>query len=509
MLQAQSDSGLGHFTVEQIKERDAINQEVIEKQRWQNDYYYNYLRNNQHNSQLNQKVNNAVSQAKSGIRIETYSNHEISTPNKRATHQQTQQIKKNNRDAEHRAWLEQRQQAKALTAERHRLEEQRKEIERQRKHDKILDSELQRTAVSAAQQQAKIEFRATEGRDFMYNYQPAGTEKIQSEYIPSQTTSTYNIASIISKSGSKPIALNGNEYYKASSNWDEMLLKTMKKIELNPVPFRDYGSNVWKELKGKLDDYQWQVLCYYLRSNNKQPVTEENEIGTFIKMKEVLPLSIGINDEGRYIFESEDGNRIFSVSKDGRHLQIATFEEHFWDDENLVKKIKEDGLNQYIKDSYKIEGKMNLKDLKEKSPEEIMTTLPRLKFQLKMMLADNSSGVTYQYFNLIPNNDLTPYQPHTIGVKGEISGGGKAEVSGKTGIISSAPNLGVTTAKTGVSMQVGRVKKRGEKYILCTGEIGAQISLKIDPTTLVTRNPIKANIKLAGFICKDITTPNE
>lgn len=165
-----------------------------------------------------------------GVRIITSSCSNKSSSSNHVSYQQAQQIKKAQRDAQHRAWLEQKRQAEAQAAERRRLEEQRRREEEERRrqirYEKLYDSEMQRTAQHAAQQQAKIAFRATEGRDFMYNYQFKGTEQLESGYIPSTDKSTYSVAAIVSKSGSKPIALGESEHNKANSKWDEMLDET-------------------------------------------------------------------------------------------------------------------------------------------------------------------------------------------------------------------------------------------------------------------------------------------
>ena len=67
ILQAQADDGLGHFTEAEIRERDAINQQVQSQRNWQNDCYYQQLSHYQYNPQLYQKVNITINQAQHGL----------------------------------------------------------------------------------------------------------------------------------------------------------------------------------------------------------------------------------------------------------------------------------------------------------------------------------------------------------------------------------------------------------------------------------------------------------
>lgn len=547
MLQAQSNSGLGHFTEEQIKERDAINQQVQTQQDIQNDRWFQQMRQQQYNPQLYQKVSNAVSQAKGGIRIETSSSTRTTNTSNHITQQQAQQIKKANKDAEHRAWLEQRRQAEAIAEKQRRIEEQRKREEQQRRYDNIRYSELQRTAAHYDQEQAKIAYRATEGRDFMYNYQPSGTEKIQSEYIPSQTKTTYDIASIISKSGNKPIVLNGNEYYKSSSNWDEMLLRTMKWIELPRK--REYTSKngrIWDEMRSKFDETQIQGIANAMKSTNIQTIEQLDENGNMTTKKVgVLPTALGINDKGNYIFEAVLGygdeqryDRVYSVSPDGV-LTYATFEEHYFEDENIIKMVREGTFNDELKDSFKVKvegGSLGLKDLKGESPKKLRNLLPQIKAEFKMNLFDNSSTVNAKWMYFAPESSIAntviqmkdpTHSSFTVGMGGELSGGGKGEIKigygtnkwfTKPAEKSSDEDkekhwrpkvkAGVTTAEAKAYVEAGSIKKVGKQFIQCNGTIQVKGSLELDYKTAINRNPLRGD-NTVGWSCKIITTPED
>lgn len=540
----------GMYSEEWKRERDAIVNGNQERQRWQEDYYYKQLmqQQQQRNAEIERKVRKATERAQQGIQFST-DNGTVRPQSSYATKQKIQaQMKKARREAGHQQWLANKRTAQAAAAERARLERERKEREererkereererRQRIYNQTYADELWRSAPHYNQLHSNVDYKATEGFERMMYTQPEGTERIRSGYVPSSIhIAKSDIASIIPKhSNGKTVSLtlSGNENSTLNSDWEQCMDKmfTMEQVEFKHIKFDNKTGQYFDDFKDKLEDGQMQMLLYYMKSNNVQDVTYETDEGTFIKKTGMIPNAVGKNNEGQYIFEANDGNRIFVVSENGRHMQVLTFEQHFWEDENIVKMIQQDGLGNYCKEAFKIKGVLSYNELKNMTYEEIVTRLPEIKTEMKMTMVDNSDNIKYQYYYLAPQNENMPIGNAVMGVSAELSGGGKMEATaslcvpdiakatidhnyekstGKTDnntTYGSTPDLGFTAAQASTSVTVGRVKKRGNNFILCTGEIKADAKYIIDYKTLVKLNPIRGGIKFTGLKCKNITT---
>lgn len=532
----------GMYSEEWKRERDAIANGNTERQRWQEDYYYQQImqQQQQRNAEIERKVREATARAQQGIQFSN-DNSTVRTPSSYATKQKLQaQMKKAQREAEHQQWLANKRAAQAAAAERARQERERKEREERERRERIYNQtyadEMRNSATRYNRLHNEVDYKATEGFERMIYAQPEGTERMQSGYVPSSIhIQKAGIASIIPKHSSGKtvsLTLNGNEHSTLNSDWEQYMDKmfTMERVEFKHIKFDNKTGQYFDELKDKLEDGQMQMLLHYMKSNNVQEVTYETDEGTFIKETGVIPNALGKNNEGQYIFEANDGNRIFVVSENGRHIQVLTFEQHFWENENIVKMIQQDGLGNYCKESFKINGVPSYSELKNMTYEEIVTRLPEIKAEMKMTIVDNSDKIKYQYYYLAPQNENVPIGNAVMGVSAEVSGGGKMEATASLGVpditkatidhnyekstgktdnnttYGSAPDLSFTAAQASTSVTVGRVKKRGDNYILCTGEIKADAKYTIDYKTLVTLNPFKGGIKFTGLKCKNITT---
>lgn len=442
MMEAQSLND-GMYSNSWQSERDAINQEVIEKQRWQNDYYYDYLRYNQYNPQTYQKVSDVVNKAQNGVRIEVSPNSQYSSSANRYSYSQAQHIKKANRAAEHRAWQEQRRVQLLQEAEQARLlremEIQRKKEEKQRRYIHARDMDLQSSAGHYQRQHDQITYNVAEGYERTMNYQPEGTERIESQYIPSPSVSTYSVAAIVSKSGRAPIqlSLTGNETVKSTDyelEYEKELARSLKSMELRqPVFSLSSEEKQWAELLRQLSTSHSSALNHFLAKGN------------------LTPSLITINHNKEYVFGNETETELFVVSPDGNTMTIYSFEEHYWDDDNLIQKIRQDGLKQFFKDSYVFNSKggtVQYKDLKNMLPENITKFLPQIKTAMKLKIADNSTTMSYQRYQFAPQNvtgslaslltDGYVNKTDVVEAKVSLSGGGKAEMEGLATLKASA-----------------------------------------------------------------------
>lgn len=158
-----------------------------------------------------------------GIRFDYESSSRSSSSN---NYYEQQRQRKTQRDAEHQEWLKRKNEAARLAAERERQRRIEEERERQRKYDKTYTEYMITTERHAATFHDNLEYKATTGKDFMYNYQPKGTEKLQHRYVPSSgNVSTSDIVDEQRKSRNNQnvIKLLDGKYYQSSSNWDEFM----------------------------------------------------------------------------------------------------------------------------------------------------------------------------------------------------------------------------------------------------------------------------------------------
>ncbi|MCQ2235314.1 MAG: hypothetical protein MJZ24_11315 [Paludibacteraceae bacterium] len=458
----------GMYSDQWVSERDAIIYADLQNYRnWQNDAYYDYIRNGT-DPNIQSAVQNVVDRsrsaynnnAQSGIQITNESASRQTVKKGPSQAQIAQQRKKAQDEADHQAWLDQRRAAMRAAAESRRQAE----LERQHRiYEQAKVDGYRETANHYNNMHQEVDYMATEGVWQVITYQPSGTERIISQYIPSpQDSRLVDVGELVN--GKQVISLGDKFLYESSSNYDEYLLQQMKQMKPIELPQRTIigeEAQYWDELRTKLNDVQLQNILDHLKKNNKGK----------------LPHALGINDEGKYIFESEDGNHVFALSADGSSLQIGTFEENFWSDANFMKLIREDGLKKYLKDgiSFKASGgSLDLTNLKKLSTKDLKNLLPEIKASMKLNLVDNSSTITYSQIWLLGSN-------YDVALKGELSSGGtvEANASAKLSLQRTGINADVSAVSTSASLAgaPSYVTKMGGQYYRATVSLVAAGSI--------------------------------
>ncbi len=289
---------------------------------------------------------------------------------------------------------------------------------------------------------------------------------------------------------------------------------------------------IWDEIKSKLDDVNYAQLCYILQYNNGDE----------------RPKFLGITDSGRYIFESTDGNNVFSVSKDAHDIQTLTFEEHSWNDENIIRAIQEKSFKEVIDDRFEFEfkggkldfldtkdGKITFGDLDNFSPDKLRQLLPYIKGEIKLKLFDNSNKWSYEYTHLTDNhlsyggtvdvqsglkdNISASIKVDATGEKSELSSDGKPYFSGSTSTVKDGISLGPKKIKGNAAAEIevasakimgkgGYTQKMGDNFFYCSGGIELKGGIKIDKKVLLMpslKSIFYTKGKIGGVQCKNIT----
>lgn len=308
------------------------------------------------------------------------------------------------------------------------------------------------------------------------------------------------------------------------------LLKKEEERRQRELEWEQKEAKVWDEIKTKLDDENFHLLAYILQYNNGGE----------------RPKFLGITESGRYIFESKDGNNVFSVSKDANDIQTLTFEEHSWSDDNIIKAIQEKGFKDVIDERFEFEikggkldfldakdGKISFKDLEDLSPDKIRKLLPYIEGEIKLKLFDNSSELSYSYMHLFDshislggNATLSSGGKDNIsaslslsaeGDKNEIGSNGNAYYSGSTSTQKEGWSYGPIKIKGNAKAEIelttgkiegaaGYVQKVGGKYIYCYG--GAELKGGTRISKSLLKSPwgiFYAKGKIGGLQCKNIT----
>lgn len=499
--------------------------------RYQNmDEVYNYGlygRSNQYDN-IERGVRQAVERSQSGINV-SYDNSTVRTGGK-SRRQAAAQAQKAQNEANHQAWRAQQDAVKEAERLRREQERLRKEMEYQRRYNEAVKRGYQQTESKYARLHANTDYKANEGFDKMLNTRPKGTERIQSGHITAQPISTSDIVSVIQRRPrhNNTIVITGTETSSLGRDWhsDELafneLLATEMMRESSERHRNEWSEqeNPWHELKKNMDGGQLAAMDFLIKENNN---------GTFPKL-------VGITDSGRFVFESEDGNRLFSISDNGRHLQIATLDENHWYDDNIIKAIQDDGgiwnaWVQTVQDKtikYK-GGTIRLIDLNKLGTDELKQLLPQIKMELKLNAFDNSSTIQYKYYYLMPAAVNTkaigvPIATNVIvGGRAKLSAGEKIGARmefNMTPVLDRDTNTSIfgamaeaKTADAEVSATVGTVVRVGSKYYLTSGEVsgnaglGAKAEAKLDIKHRTGKYGIKMlyGASIGGAFFQDIT----
>jgi len=273
-------------------------------------------------------------------------------------------------------------------------------------------------------------------------------------------------------------------------------------------------------LEDGMDGCQIAMMEFVMRGNNQGH----------------LPKFVGITEDGRNVFESEDGLRVFSVSANGRHLQVLTFDEKNYWDNIVIKDIQDNGFLKYLDESVQNRtikykgGTIKIKDLNSLDEDMLKELLPQIKAEFKMNLIDNSTTVQYKYYYLTPevvNTDVNGMPVATSAVGGasaKLSGGGRASINaefnatpvatGGTGeMFNAKAELSVADAEA--TATIGTVVRIGNRYFLASGEVsgsagfGAKAEAKLDTKKRKGEYRIKGLLgaKIGGVLFMDITPP--
>ncbi len=525
----------GMYSEEWIKERDAIANGNQERQRWQEDYYYNQIMSQikHQDNEIEKKVREATIQAQqqsynqTTVNSSTSASIQFSNDNydkvlqerrqAAARQKAKEQAKKAQREAEHQQWLAQKRAAQAAAAERERQRRERERIEQERRYKKALTEEYQRSAAHYSNMHAGVDYKATEGYERMYYTQPEGTERMQSSYVPSSiNVGKADIAYIVSKHSSGhtvSLTMSGNEHSSLnSSDYEKALDDYFFSHQVKELPAQKPFDKTWSELLSKWDGGQKAYMEYLLESGNGGK----------------MPYLMGKNKYGNYVFEANDKNKLFVVSEDGAVLKIVEYENHSISDENLIKKIKEEGWSMdlvkskdievkggYIdlykesldwKDGSKVtysekekdngeletkteikkEEKSDVKSLKDLEDEDLYKMLPEIRKKYELSLFDNSSKMEGQIYTVSKQNDIA-YGVTTsavLGGKGSVTGGQKSEITAQ-GTASVSKGLegklggSVTVLEGGAEGTTGMVVGVGDRYYLASATAGADVSFGV------------------------------
>lgn len=466
------------------RERDAINAVNEERERWQEDFYYKQMMEEEQRRRA--EIERIVMEAAAArARQSAYSNQAsggnrtTSRSKRRSSSSQTrQQANKAQRAAEHRAWLEERNasiSAAAARAEEERLRrEERERQEQQKRYNEALVKEYKRSEAQYMRMHSEVNYKATEGFTQMMNTQPTGTERIRSEYVPSNTSqSKPSIASIVGTSRANSlIRLTGNEHSSLDSDYDKAMTRYFMENQIGPLPKVEIPG-LWKEMTSHLDSGQIAVVQYLMSEYNG----------------EQMPTIIGVNDHGEYLLESSNGSVFCKVSPNGS-LQILHLEEHFWEDNNIIEKIKDGGLIPYLSESFKFKynkgGTLGLEDLKEFEIEKLKKLLPQIKAEIKMSMFDNSSKLSWKGYAIRPESNVFPGVKVTGfgGLEAAFTAGPKASVHGDISVnasdlVSGLASASATALEIDGSSVVGSVIRVGGRCFISTASIGGEASVGI------------------------------
>lgn len=282
-------------------------------------------------------------------------------------------------------------------------------------------------------------------------------------------------------------------------------MKSIENKEMSQETGLSKNGEIWDEMRSKFDEIQIQGIANAMKSTNNGE----------------LPIALGINDKGDYIFESrpseadlDDGGRydkVYSVSPDGV-LTYATFDEHFFKDENIIEMIQNGEIKDMISWDKKIGNNFDLTDLKN-HPEK----LEEIKTELKIALIDNTNTMEVKRIWFASERSITNVlapenSSFYVGIGGGLSSGlkGSAKVGLSAGLTNPhfkpTASAGVTATELKVVGQLGTIHKFGNQFLQCDRTIRLKGSTKIDYKTITTLNPfrIKGGYSLG---CKTITTP--
>ena len=184
------------------------------QQRVQQSQYANYQKQQYVNNQQGQQVS--------------------STSKPQMTYSQKQALKKSQRDAEYARWLANKREHEERQREIARQREIREEMKRQQRGAEAQQRYLNYAANVQQSLNKLMQVRATEGRDFVYNYQPKGYSPLKSHYTPSNPNANKpSVNEIVGVQKDNGITSFGDKtQYNKTTAWEDSLANAFLR---NPV----------------------------------------------------------------------------------------------------------------------------------------------------------------------------------------------------------------------------------------------------------------------------------
>ena len=226
----------GMYDENWLREREAINQGWSQYMNDVNSTTNNQIEAIKNWSSTISHTGETQNRTSGGIRFETeYSPH--------STYSSQQNKKNAQRDAERQDWLRQKGEAMRAAAEQ---ENQRKLEKQQRKYNESYDEYMKMTEEQSIYFHTQLEYRATIGKDLMYNYKNPDMEnlvdKLAEIYIPASRKSDFSASDIVDRQRQmynnqniiKPF--EGKYYIGGTSNWDKALDAELIKNKIDRLP---------------------------------------------------------------------------------------------------------------------------------------------------------------------------------------------------------------------------------------------------------------------------------
>lgn len=433
--------------------------------------------------------------------------------------------------------LAKKRAAKESARRKAEAERIRKERERQRKYNEALQKGYQQTSAAYTTMHKETAYRSGEGYERMMLTVPVGTERIQSSYIPSETVvNPADIDEIIARrtySQFEAIRLLPDNYRASNTGQSayfdfdaafERLMKYEKEREEEEKKRPDYL--VWKQLNSQLEDGQRAFIISMIRDKNGD-----------------IPQYIGFKDNN-YYFKSFDGKKIFKISSDGDKIFEYEFNDNFWNEDNIVKKIKEGSIKQYLEESYslkynEIKPMLDFDGLAKNGVKELTSLAPKIKADLQMVIIDKSR-TKYSRGYYIPESVDFPL-PSSIslpvvgsmglptsvnlvfGYSGSASSGrnmtANASVNASLTGVGASAGIKISDAELNGKVQQGAVITCGKKQYWVTFDasvsIGAGASAGVNASASLSKLEAKVNLGFpvylgagAKLVFRDLT-PND
>lgn len=376
------------------------------------------------------------------------------------------------------AWLKRR---KEQIAEEQRLarerERQRRVEEAKRKqmlYEEGKKNEYQRNEGYYLAQHQQVDYNTNKGVITMRNYD-FGAKQISD--VNGMVATKNGPRSLFASTKTRKII--GTAY--GEFPYDFVPIKTLPKI-----PSSTNVENIWNSLETSLDDKDFRLLVYRLKSMN----------GGFAP----IPLE---ERNGKYVFQGKDEYHFFAVSNDGHTVHGLVLEEKNWDDTEILNKAikgEKPFTFEFTSNALGISSK-NLKKMEYKSLKDL---IPKLKMKIACDYFDNSSTLDYHY-SKINNSNLSPEMNISVNAGGKMDATIKADINhtvflpqennDKTtndkkkeddGILGKfvSADLGYKAISAKVGGKISKVLKSSDRYMLIEIDLNVEGGIGITPSSI-------------------------